>query len=83
MLAWIKRNSRHSQNSVPRICLLPGLATMSGGSPLELNSASFQSHAVDGAFFVLQDLFIFTFAAVSLDFCFKSRFISPFPIERD
>lgn len=63
--------------------VVKGLATMSGGSPLELNSASFQSHAVDGAFFVLQDLFIFTFAAVSLDFCFKSRFISPFPIERD
>ncbi|XP_021767901.1 uncharacterized protein LOC110732291 [Chenopodium quinoa] len=60
--------------------VVKGLATLSGGSPLEFNSASFLSHAVDGAFFVFQDLFIFTFAAVSLDFCFKSRFVSPFPL---
>lgn len=63
--------------------VVKGLATLSGGSPLEFNSSSFLSHAVDGAFFVFQDLFIFTFAAVSLDFCFKMRFISPFPLEKD
>ncbi|XP_021757745.1 uncharacterized protein LOC110722760 [Chenopodium quinoa] len=63
--------------------VVKGLATLSGGSPLEFNSASFLSHAVDGAFFVFQDLFIFTFAAVSLDFCFKSRFVSPFPLKKD
>ncbi|CAO2819325.1 unnamed protein product [Amaranthus hypochondriacus] len=53
--------------------VVKGLATLSGGSPLELNTESFISHAVDGGFLVLQDLFIFTFAAVSLDFCFKTR----------
>ncbi|XP_057520475.1 uncharacterized protein LOC130800809 isoform X2 [Amaranthus tricolor] len=63
--------------------VVKGLATLSGGSPLELNTESFISHAVDGGFLVLQDLFIFTFAAVSLDFCFKTRFVSPFPIVND
>ncbi|KAL2902931.1 Lissencephaly-1-like protein [Bienertia sinuspersici] len=63
--------------------LKTGLATLSGGSPLEFNSASFVSHAVDGGLFVLQDLLIFTFAAVSLDFCFKTRSVSPFPIDKD
>lgn len=63
--------------------LLSGLATLSGGAPLEFSSASFLSHAVDGGLFVIQDLFIFTFAAVSLDFCFKTRFVSPFPLKKD
>lgn len=57
-----------------------GLATLNGGQPLELNSGSLLSHALDGAFFVSQDLFVFIFAAVSLDFCFKTRVLSPFPI---
>uniref|UniRef100_A0A803N7B1 Uncharacterized protein n=1 Tax=Chenopodium quinoa TaxID=63459 RepID=A0A803N7B1_CHEQI len=40
--------------------VVKGLATLYGGSPLEFNSTSFLSHVVDGAFFVFQDLFIFT-----------------------
>ncbi|KAJ8451093.1 hypothetical protein Cgig2_026902 [Carnegiea gigantea] len=57
-----------------------GLATLTGGRALELDSASFLAHALDGALFVSQDLFVFIFAAVSLDFCFKTRIVSPFPI---
>ncbi|XP_074317669.1 uncharacterized protein LOC141653723 [Silene latifolia] len=58
-----------------------GLATLGAASPLELNSESLLSHAIDAAVFVSQDLLIFVFAAVSLDFCFKTRVISPFPIK--
>ncbi|KAK9716702.1 hypothetical protein RND81_06G251700 [Saponaria officinalis] len=58
-----------------------GLATLSGTSPLELTSASLFSHALDATFFVSQDLLIFVFAAVALDFCFKNRIVSPFPIK--
>lgn len=59
-----------------------GLGTLNGGPPLELNSASLLSHALDGAFLVSRDLFIFLFAAVSLDFCFKTRLVNSFPIKR-
>ncbi|KAH9619530.1 hypothetical protein KSS87_015257 [Heliosperma pusillum] len=58
-----------------------GLATLGATSPLELNSESLLSHALDAAFFVSQDLLVFVFAAVTLDFCFKTRVISPFPIK--
>ncbi|KAL9246631.1 hypothetical protein vseg_020142 [Gypsophila vaccaria] len=58
-----------------------GLATLSGASPLELTSASLFSHALDATFYVSQDLLIFVFAAVTLDFCFKTRIVSPFPIK--
>ncbi|RVW91618.1 hypothetical protein CK203_024215 [Vitis vinifera] len=48
-----------------------GLATLGGGSPLELDAGSFLSHAFDGVLYVSENLFIFVFAAVGLDFCFK------------
>nr|GMD05498.1 homer protein [Ipomoea batatas] len=59
-----------------------GLATLSNGPPLELNSASFISHALDGATSVSENLLIFLFAAVGLDLCIKLRILSPFPIDR-
>ncbi|KAE8727328.1 transcription factor MYB86 [Hibiscus syriacus] len=59
-----------------------GLGTLGGGAPLELDAQSFLSHAVDGALYVSQNLFIFLFAAVGLDFCIKTRILSPFPMKR-
>ncbi|OVA20650.1 hypothetical protein BVC80_883g23 [Macleaya cordata] len=59
-----------------------GLAVLGAGPPLELDIASFLSHAVDSAVYVSENLFIFVFAAVGLDFCFKMRFLSPFPIKK-
>nr|GMD11761.1 homer protein [Ipomoea batatas] len=62
--------------------VVKGLATLSNGPPLELNSASFISHALDGATSVSENLLVFLFAAVGLDFCIKLRILSPFPIDR-
>lgn len=58
-----------------------GLAAVGGGPPLEFNANSFLSHAYDGGISVSENLLIFLFATVGLDFCMKLRFISPFPIE--
>ncbi|KAF7824953.1 homer protein [Senna tora] len=59
-----------------------GLATLGGGPVLELNLESFLSHALDGVVYVSENLLVFVFAAVSLDYCFKTRLLSPFPIDR-
>ncbi|XVF12891.1 hypothetical protein REPUB_Repub08aG0158900 [Reevesia pubescens] len=59
-----------------------GLGTLGGGPPLELDPGSFLSHTIDGAIFVSQNLIIFLFAAVGLDFCIKTRLLSPFPMKR-
>ncbi|KAJ4846331.1 hypothetical protein Tsubulata_005925 [Turnera subulata] len=59
-----------------------GLGALGGGPPLELNPESFLSHAFGGATLVSQNLLIFFFAAVSLDFCFKTELLSPFPMKR-
>uniref|UniRef100_M1AWH0 Uncharacterized protein n=3 Tax=Solanum tuberosum TaxID=4113 RepID=M1AWH0_SOLTU len=62
--------------------VVKGLATLGGGPPLELDAASFWSHALDGAVYVSENLLIFLFAGVGLDLCFKLRILSPFPIDR-
>ncbi|KAF8028033.1 hypothetical protein BT93_E0830 [Corymbia citriodora subsp. variegata] len=59
-----------------------GLAYLGAGPPLELNLESLLSHAFSGGVYIAEGLLIFVFAAVSLDFCFKMRVLSPFPIER-
>ncbi|KAK3228150.1 hypothetical protein Dsin_008012 [Dipteronia sinensis] len=59
-----------------------GLGTLLGGPPLELNTESFLSHAFNGAVYVSENLLIFFFAAVGLDFCFKMRLLSPFPMKK-
>lgn len=59
-----------------------GLATLGGGPLLELNYESFLSHALDGTTFVSENLLIFAFSAVGLDYCFKTRLLSPFPLYR-
>ncbi|XP_021816595.1 uncharacterized protein LOC110758927 [Prunus avium] len=61
--------------------VVKGLATLDGGQPLELNAGSFLSHAFDGALYVSQSLFVFLSAAIALDYCFKARLLSPFPIK--
>ncbi|KAJ1442533.1 hypothetical protein SESBI_00899 [Sesbania bispinosa] len=62
--------------------VVKGLATLNGGPLLELNFESFLSHAQDGTIYVSENLFIFVSAAVCLDYCLKTRLLSPFPIDR-
>lgn len=54
---------------------------LEGGAPLELDGSSILSHAFDGVVCVSESLLIFLFAGVALDFCFKLKIISPFPIQ--
>lgn len=54
---------------------------LEAGAPLELDAGSLVSHAFDGAVCVSESLLIFLFAGVALDFCFKMRILSPFPIQ--
>lgn len=62
--------------------MFAGLGTLAGGAPLELQSTSFLSHAIDGAIFVSGDLLVFLLASVGLDFCIKMKLLSPFPTKR-
>ncbi|MCD7456920.1 hypothetical protein HAX54_033570 [Datura stramonium] len=62
--------------------VVKGLATLGDGPQLELDAASFWSHALDAAVYVSENLLIFLFAGVGLDLCFKLRILSPFPIDR-
>lgn len=55
---------------------------LSGGRLLELNFESLLSYARDGTIYVSENLLIFVSAAVSLDYCLKTRLLSPFPIDR-
>ncbi|KAK8916624.1 hypothetical protein KSP39_PZI022434 [Platanthera zijinensis] len=57
-----------------------GLAELEAGKPLELNAVSFGSHFIDGVISVSENFFIFLAAAIALDFCFKFRLLSTFPI---
>lgn len=59
-----------------------GLGVLSGGPPLELNTGNFLSHAINAALYVSENLLVFAFASVALDFCFKMRLLSPFPIRK-
>ncbi|CAL5082490.1 unnamed protein product [Urochloa decumbens] len=56
-----------------------GLAMLESGRTLELSTGALISVALDGAVSVVENIFIFLPAAVALDFCFKTRFLSPFP----
>lgn len=58
-----------------------GLATLDGGQPLQLNAGSFLLHAFHGALYVSESLFVFLSAAIALDYCFKARLLSPFPVK--
>lgn len=59
-----------------------GLAILSAGPLLELNFESLLAYAWDGTIYVSENLIIFVFAAVSLDYCLKTRLLSPFPIDK-
>ncbi|XP_077248487.1 homer protein [Tasmannia lanceolata] len=59
-----------------------GLAELEAGEPLEFNTGSFISHAIDGAVYVSENFFIFIFASIGLDYCFKMGLLSPFPIRK-
>jgi len=56
-----------------------GLALLESGRTIELSTDSLISVALDGAFSVVENIFIFLPAAVALDYCFKMSFLSPFP----
>ena len=55
---------------------------LGSGPPLELNTRRFLSHAFDGAVYVSENLFLFVFAFVGLDYCFKMKLLSPLPIKK-
>ncbi|KAJ6840536.1 uncharacterized protein M6B38_310100 [Iris pallida] len=59
-----------------------GLAALGAGMPLELNMNSLISHSIDGSVCVAENIFIFLSASVALDFCFKMKLLSPFPIRK-
>jgi hypothetical protein len=58
-----------------------GLAGFEAGNSLELSTNGLISSSVTGGISVAQNIFIFLFAAVALDFCFKMRVLSPFPMK--
>lgn len=62
--------------------VVKGLAILEGGPPLELEMGSLVSHAINGAVCVSENILIFGFAAVAMDFCFKTGVLSPFPIQK-
>lgn len=62
--------------------VVKGLAILSAGPLLELNFESLLAYAWDGTIYVSENLIIFVFAAVSLDYCLKTRLLSPFPIDK-
>lgn len=59
--------------------LSAGLALLESGRTLELSTDTLISVTLDGAVSVVENIFIFLPAAVALDYCFKMRFLSPFP----
>lgn len=56
-----------------------GLALLESGRTLELSNDTLVSVTLDAAVSVVENIFIFLPAAVALDYCFKMRFLSPFP----
>uniref|UniRef100_A0ACD5YDW7 Uncharacterized protein n=1 Tax=Avena sativa TaxID=4498 RepID=A0ACD5YDW7_AVESA len=59
-----------------------GLALLESGRPFELSTDALMSLALDGAVSVVGSIFIFLPSAIALDYCFKMRFLSPFPTRK-
>ncbi|KAM3259136.1 hypothetical protein ACQJBY_050741 [Aegilops geniculata] len=59
-----------------------GLALLESVRPFELSTDALMSLALDGAVSVVGSIFIFLSSAIALDYCFKMRFLSPFPARR-
>ncbi|KAM3276938.1 hypothetical protein ACQJBY_045011 [Aegilops geniculata] len=59
-----------------------GLALLESVRPFELSTDALMSLALDGAVSVVGSVFIFLSSAIALDYCFKMRFLSPFPARK-
>ncbi|KAL5201808.1 hypothetical protein ABZP36_036162 [Zizania latifolia] len=59
-----------------------GLAMMESGVPFEPSTDALISLVLDGAISVVENIFTFLPAAIALDYCFKMRFLSPFPTRK-
>ncbi|VAI20125.1 unnamed protein product [Triticum turgidum subsp. durum] len=59
-----------------------GLALLESGTTFELSTDALMSLALDGAVSVVGSIFIFLSSAIALDYCFKMRFLSPFPARK-
>uniref|UniRef100_A0A0A9D4X3 Uncharacterized protein n=1 Tax=Arundo donax TaxID=35708 RepID=A0A0A9D4X3_ARUDO len=59
-----------------------GLALLDSGRTFELSTDALISVALDGVVSVVENIFVFLPAAVALDYCFKMRFLSPFPTRK-
>ncbi|XP_031476850.1 uncharacterized protein LOC116248286 [Nymphaea colorata] len=57
-----------------------GLAELEGMFPMQFNEYTLVNCARDAAIYVSENIFIFLFAAIGLDYCFKVRLLSPFPM---
>jgi hypothetical protein len=55
---------------------------LESGRTLELSTDTLISIVLDGAVSVVENIFVFLPAAVALDYCFKMRFLSPFPTRK-
>jgi hypothetical protein len=62
--------------------LFAGLALLQSGGTFELSTDAVISLALSGAVSVIENILIFLPAAVALDYCFKMRFLSPFPARK-
>ncbi|XP_051136875.1 uncharacterized protein LOC127255404 isoform X2 [Andrographis paniculata] len=58
-----------------------GLGMLGAGLPVEMDANSIFSIALDGAVSISENLLVFLFAGIALDYCFKLRIISPFPMD--
>ncbi|KAL3499083.1 hypothetical protein ACH5RR_041815 [Cinchona calisaya] len=62
--------------------IVKGLATLGAGTRLELDAGNLIPIALDAAVNVSENLLIFFFAGVGLDFCMKLGVLSSFPIDK-
>jgi hypothetical protein len=62
--------------------LFAGLALLDSGRSFDLSTDALVSLALDGAVSVVGSIFIFLPSAIALDYCFKMRFLSPFPTRK-
>lgn len=62
--------------------LVRGFAALGAEKLLELDASSLVSFSIDGTVLVFESIFIFLSASIALDFCLKTRLLSPFPVRK-
>ncbi|ERN10775.1 uncharacterized protein LOC18438957 [Amborella trichopoda] len=75
-------NIQLKTGTVTAFGLIKGLAGLEAGLPPNFDGEKLWSLAYEGALLVSENIFIFLFASIALDFCFKTSLLSPFPIQK-